>query len=127
MVDSAPNECDLKAEGYRLSAIDYRPNKKRRPPHSKERESRLSHELPGVRGLAPAVLLPVATAWTDASAVGRLGAPASIPNRSGHDLVVRSCGRCRSIESLTDSLHCTPRRHVGVGETTRLASPTHEK
>ena len=44
---------------------------------------RLTHRLPGARGFTPAVLLPAAAAWTDASAVGLSRAPASIPRRPG--------------------------------------------
>ena len=54
----------------------------RRPTHPKV-VGRLARWLPGVRGFTPAVLLPVATAWTAPPAVGRTGAPASIPKQSG--------------------------------------------
>jgi hypothetical protein len=56
--------------------------KKRRPTHPKEVD-RPTRWLPGVRGFTPAVLLPIAAAWTAPSAVGRPGAPASIPKQHG--------------------------------------------
>lgn len=56
--------------------------KKRRPAHLKVAD-RPTRWLPGVRGLTPAVLLPTATAWAASPAVGRPGAPASIPKRPG--------------------------------------------
>lgn len=78
---------------------------------------RLTHWLPGARGFAPSVLLPSATAWTDESAVGLSGAPASIPKRLGRAARFTRVSAASRIESRIDPLHCTPRRYISVGKT----------
>jgi four helix bundle protein len=81
------------------------------------------HRLPGARGLTPAVLLPDATAWTDPSAGGRRGAPASIPKRPGRAARFAGASAASRIASRSDPSHGTPRRYVGVDEARELASP----
>ena len=66
----------------RMGNDETRGKEKRRPAHPKV-AGRLTRWLPGVRGFTPSVLLPLATAWTASPAVGRSGAPASIPTRPG--------------------------------------------
>jgi len=57
--------------------------KKRGGPLTRRWTDRPTRWLPGVRGLTPSVLLHAATAWAASPAVGRTGAPASIPKRPG--------------------------------------------
>lgn len=58
-------------------------HKQKGGPLTCEVTGRPTHQLPGARGFTPTVLLPVAAAGPDAAAVGRTGAPASIPKRLG--------------------------------------------
>jgi hypothetical protein len=81
------------------------------------------HRLPGARGLTPSVLLPAAAARTDPSAVGRRGAPASIPKRPGRTARFTGASAASRIASRSDPSHGTPRRYVGVDEARELASP----
>lgn len=81
------------------------------------------HRLPGVRGLTPAVLLPVTAARTDPSAVGRPGAPASIPRRSGRTARFTGASAASRIASRSDPSHGMPRRYVGMDEARELAPP----
>ena len=95
---------------HHLSPVTYHLSPKKKAAPTPKSGKPPTHELPGVRGFTPVVLLPAAAARTDSSAVGRRGAPASIPKRSGRDLEVHSCERCRSTWSRTGLLHCTPKR-----------------
>jgi hypothetical protein len=98
------------------------------PPKSKRRAGPFG--LPAVsapvtrsQGIDSPVLLPAATAWAVTPAGGRLGAPASIPMRSGRTTRFAGASAASRIGSRTDPSHCTPRRYIGVDEATRLASP----
>lgn len=104
------------------SVARWRP-KARRPALPRGRHRPPPHWLPGARGFTPAVLLPEATAWTDAPAVGLLGAPASIPKRSGLGRKVHQCERCESdrVADRPFALHAEAPDRRGRG--TRLASP----
>jgi len=80
------------------------------------------HQLPGVRGLTPAVLLPATAARTDPSAEGdqelRLH-----PQASGRTTRFAGASAASRIASRSDPSHGMPRRHVGTDEARELASP----
>src|SRR5574341_266283 len=82
-----------------------------------------SHWLPGARGFTPTVLLPSAAAWTDAPAVGLLGAPASIPRRQGLCRKVHQCERCDSDRVADRPFALRAEALDRRGRGTRLASP----
>jgi hypothetical protein len=101
------------------------------PPQSKRRAN--SHELPAVsapvtrsQGIDSRCSSSRRRRWTDPSAVGRTRAPASIPMSPGRATWFASASAASRIGSRTDPSHGTPRRHVGVDEATRLASPVRD-
>ena len=98
------------------------PEKNGRPAHPGVITGRPTHWLPGARGFTPAVLLPIAIRRLIGSALGRSGAPASIPQRLGR--AARFAGAGAAVDQVADrpsALHAGAPRRRGRG--TRLASP----
>lgn len=59
----------------------------------------------------------------DCFARGRaIGSSGFHPHTAWPGHMVHQCGRCESTGSRTGLTHCTPRRHIGADEATRLAS-----